>query len=102
MGPPHSTGVVIQKLRAQDLEHKGSQGKEFKVEMRSGKKVTGYRGIVVVVGTPGVVPSSHYYLRSFSWASRTFYFSDSRDLIEVLRGLPWQRERESLGNPPGP
>ncbi len=31
---------------------------------------------------------------SLSWTSRTFYFSDSRDLLEVLRGLPWQRERE--------
>ncbi len=39
-----------------------------------------------------LVPSSHYYLGSLSWTSRTFYFSDSRDLIEVLRGLPWQRE----------
>ncbi len=40
-----------------------------------------------------ILPCSRYYLRSFSWTSRTFYFSDSRDLLEVLRGLPWQRER---------
>ncbi len=40
-----------------------------------------------------VVPSSQYYLRSLSWTSRTFYFLDSRDLLEVLRGLSWQRER---------
>ncbi len=39
------------------------------------------------------VPSSHYYLRSLSWTSRTFYFPDSRDLLEVLGGLSWQRER---------
>ena len=32
-----------------------------------------------------------------------FSFPDSRDLLEVLGGLPWQRERgESLGDPPGP
>ena len=31
------------------------------------------------------IPSSHYYLRSLSWTSRTFYFPDSRDLLEVLR-----------------
>ncbi len=30
---------------------------------------------------------------SLSWTSRTFYFPDSRDLLEVLGGLPWQRER---------
>ncbi len=34
-----------------------------------------------------------------------FSFPDSRDLLEVLGGLSWQRERErggSLGDPPGP
>ena len=31
------------------------------------------------------LPSSHYYLGSLSWASSTFYFPDSRDLLEVLR-----------------
>ena len=41
-----------------------------------------------------LVPSSHYYLSSLSWTSRTFYFPDSRYLLEVLRGLPWQRERD--------
>jgi hypothetical protein len=50
------------------------------------------------------VPSSHYYLRSLSWTSRTFYFLDSRDLLEVLRDfLGRERERGgSLGDPPGP
>ena len=48
-------------------------------------------------------PSSHYYLRSLSWTSRTFYFPDSRDLLEVLGGLSWQRARGgSLGDRPGP
>ncbi len=37
---------------------------------------------------------SHYQLGSLSWTSRTFYFPDSRDLLEALGGLPWQRERE--------
>jgi len=56
------------------------------------------------------VPSSHYYLRSLSWTSRTFYFLDSRDLLEVLRDfLGREREREggvprgssrTLGDPP--
>ncbi len=41
----------------------------------------------------GDLPCSYYYLRSLSWTSRTFYFLDSRDLLEVLRGLSWQRER---------
>ncbi len=36
------------------------------------------------LGTPGVVPSGHYYLRSLSRTSRTFSFPDSRDLLEVL------------------
>ena len=52
-----------------------------------------------------LVPSSHYYLGSLSWTSRTFYFVDSRDLLEVLRDfLGREREREggSLGDPPGP
>jgi len=31
------------------------------------------------------VPGSHYYLRLLSWTSRTFYFPNSRDLLEVLR-----------------
>ena len=32
-----------------------------------------------------------------------FSFPDSRDLLEVLGGLSWQRERGgSLGDPPGP
>ncbi len=55
------------------------------------------------------VPSSHYYLGSLSRTSRTFYFPDSRDLLEVLGGLPWQRESQGgsprvredpLGTPP--
>ncbi len=33
----------------------------------------------------GRLPSSHYYLGSLSRTSRTFYFLDSRDLLEVLR-----------------
>ena len=45
------------------------------------------------------VPSSHYYLRSLSWTSRTFYFLDYRDLLAVLRRLSWQREKE--GGPRG-
>jgi hypothetical protein len=32
-----------------------------------------------------LVPSSHYYLGSLSWTSRTFYCPDSRYLLEVLR-----------------
>ncbi len=43
--------------------------------------------------------SSHYYLGSLSWTSRTFYFPDSRDLLEVLGGLSWQRERERERDP---
>ena len=39
------------------------------------------------------LPSSHYYLRSISWTSRTFYFPDSPDLLEVLRDF-LGRERE--------
>ncbi len=39
------------------------------------------------------IPSSHYYLRSLSWTSETFYFPDSRDLLEVL-GDFLDRERE--------
>ena len=39
-----------------------------------------------------MIPCSHYYLRSLSWTSRTFYFPDSRDLLEVLGGLSRQRE----------
>ncbi len=31
-----------------------------------------------------LVPSSHYYLGSLIWTSRTFYFPDSRYLLEVL------------------
>ena len=59
------------------------------------------------IGDEFELPSSHYYLRSLSWTSRTFYFQDSRDLLEVLGGLPWQRERgvprgssRTLGDPP--
>ncbi len=51
-----------------------------------------------------LVPSIHYYLGSLSWTSRTFYFPDSRYLLEVL-GDFLGRERErggSLGDPPGP
>ena len=33
-------------------------------------------------------------LGSLSWTSRSFYFPDSRDLLEALGGLPWQRERD--------
>ncbi len=47
----------------------------------------------------GHLPSSHYYLGSLSRTSRTFYFPDSRDLLEVLGGLPWQRERPQGGSP---
>ena len=32
-----------------------------------------------------ILPCSQYYLRSLSWTSRTFYFLDSRDLLDVLR-----------------
>ena len=39
------------------------------------------------------LPSSPHYLGSLSWTSRTFYFPDSRDLLEVLGGLSWQRGR---------
>jgi len=42
--------------------------------------------------------ASHYYLRSLSWTSRTFYFPDSRDLREVLRDF-LGRERERGGGP---
>ncbi len=50
-----------------------------------------------------MMPCSRYYLHSLSWTSRTFYFPDSRDLLEVLGGLSRQRERGgSLGDPPGP
>ena len=48
--------------------------------------------------TRGEVPSGRYYLGSLSRTSRTFYFSDSRDLLEVLGGLPWRRESD--GRPP--
>ncbi len=48
------------------------------------------------------VPSSHYYLGSLSWTSRTLYFLDSRDPLEVLGGLAWQMAKGSLGDPPGP
>ncbi len=49
------------------------------------------------------LPSGRYHLRSSSRTSRTFHFPDSRDLLEVLGELSWQRERGgSLGNPPGP
>ena len=40
------------------------------------------------------VPSSHYCSGSISWTSRIFYFPDSRDLLGVLKGRSWQRERE--------
>ena len=43
--------------------------------------------------------ASHYYLRSLSWTSRTFYFPDSRDLREVLRDF-LGREREREGGVP--
>ena len=54
-----------------------------------------------------LVPSSHYYLGSLSWTSRTFYFPDSRYLLEVLRdflgrergGVPRGSSR-TLGDPP--
>ena len=39
-----------------------------------------------------------YYLGSLSWTSKTFYFPDSRDLLEVLRdfpsGIPIQAQAE--------
>jgi len=47
------------------------------------------------------VPSSHYYLRSLSWTSSTFYFLDSRDLLEVLRDF-LGREGGVPRDPPGP
>ncbi len=64
-----------------------------------------YRVITRLVAP--LVPSSHYYLRSLSWASRPFYFLDSRDLLEVLRdflgrergGVPRGSSR-TLGDPP--
>ncbi len=54
-----------------------------------------------------LLPGSHYYLRSLSRTSRTFYFPDSRDLLEVLRdflgrergGVPGGSSR-TLGDPP--
>ena len=54
-----------------------------------------------------LVPSSHYYLGSSSWTSRTLYFPDSRYLLEVLRdflgrergGVPRGSSR-TLGDPP--
>ncbi len=54
-----------------------------------------------------LLPSSHYYLRSLSRTSGTFYFLDSRDLLEVLRdflgrergGVPRGSSR-TLGDPP--
>ncbi len=45
-----------------------------------------------------LLPSSHYYLRSLSRTSRAFYFPDSWDLLEVLGGLAWQRERPQGGS----
>ena len=54
-------------------------------------------------GQGRAVPSSHYSLRSLSRTSRAFYFPDSRDLLEVLRGLLAERERETPGRiPEGP
>ena len=49
-----------------------------------------------------LVPSSHYYLGSLSWTSRTFYFPDSRYLLEVLRYFLGRERGGSLGDPPGP
>ena len=46
------------------------------------------------------VPSSHYYLHSLSRTSGTS-FPDSRDLLEVLGGLPRQRERDPREDPLG-
>ncbi len=43
-----------------------------------------------------MMPCSHYYLHSLSWTSRTFYFPDSRDLLEVLRDF---LGRERWGGP---
>ncbi len=53
------------------------------------------------------IPSRHYYFRSLSWTSKTFYFLDSRDLLEVLRdflgrergGVPRGSSR-TPGDPP--
>ena len=45
---------------------------------------------------------SQYYLGSLSWTSRTFYFLDSRDLLEVLRDCLGRERGGSLGDPPGP
>ena len=39
----------------------------------------------IITCTVGV-PSSHYYFGSLSRTSRTFYFPDSRDLLDVLGG----------------
>ncbi len=47
------------------------------------------------------VPSSHYYLRSLSWTSSTFYFLDSLDRLEVLRDF-LGREGGSPGILPDP
>ena len=47
------------------------------------------------------LPSSHYYLRPLSWTSRTFYFPDSRDILEVLRDC-LGRERDPREDPLGP
>ena len=53
------------------------------------------------------LPSSHYYLRSLYWTSGTFYFPDSRDLLEVLgdflgreRGGVPRGSSRNLGDPP--
>ena len=50
------------------------------------------RNIIILV-----VPSSHYYLGSLSWTSRTFSFPDSRDLREVLGGLNGKAARSVAG-----
>ena len=59
---------------------------------RRRRTTTGQFALAAAAASPGAVPSNHCYLSSLSWTSRIFYFPDSRDLLEVLRGLPWQRE----------
>ncbi len=53
------------------------------------------------------VPAPIYPVVIINWVQYLgppgpFSFPDSRDLLEVLGRLSWQREGGSLGDPPGP
>ena len=88
-------GRVHRRNAARGIFHQQRQARHPGVRMIIGQNY----GLRTILCCPVVIINWVHYLGP----PGPFSFPDSRDLLEVLGGLSWQRERGgSLGDPPGP